>query len=87
MAASIGKIKGAKVVGIAGEPDKVKYLTDEIGVDYAYDYKSSGWKEAFVKEVGLVYVFLQLTYQHWTLTLLTVTCISTTVSSTWLLLI
>ncbi|KAF8339678.1 uncharacterized protein EI90DRAFT_2907770 [Cantharellus anzutake] len=58
LAAAIGKIKGAgKVVGIAGGPDKVKFLKEEVGVDLAYDYKSAGWKEKFVEEVGLVDVF------------------------------
>ncbi len=52
---AIGKIKGAgKVVGIAGGPEKVKYLEEELGVDIAYDYKSSDWKDKFVEEVGLV---------------------------------
>ncbi|KAF8339679.1 alcohol dehydrogenase [Cantharellus anzutake] len=58
LAAAIGKIKGAgKVVGIAGGPEKVKFLKEEIGVDLAYDYKSADWKEKFVEEVGLVDVF------------------------------
>ncbi|KAF8339676.1 alcohol dehydrogenase [Cantharellus anzutake] len=57
-AAAIGKIKGAgKVVGIAGGPDKVKFLKEEVGVDLAYDYKSADWKEKFIEEVGLVDVF------------------------------
>jgi len=58
LAVAIGKIKGAgKVVGIAGGPEKVKYLKEELGVDIAYDYKSSDWKDKFVEEVGLVDVF------------------------------
>ncbi|MFZ6656629.1 NADP-dependent oxidoreductase [Undibacterium sp. TJN19] len=36
----IAKIKGARVVGIAGGADKVRYLVDELGFDAAIDYKS-----------------------------------------------
>jgi NADPH-dependent curcumin reductase CurA len=35
----IGKIKGCRVVGIAGGPDKCRYLTEELGFDAAIDYK------------------------------------------------
>jgi NADPH-dependent curcumin reductase CurA len=36
----IAKIKGCRVVGIAGGPDKCRYLIDELGFDAAIDYKS-----------------------------------------------
>jgi NADPH-dependent curcumin reductase CurA len=36
----IAKIKGCTVVGIAGGPDKCKYLTDTLGFDAAIDYKN-----------------------------------------------
>ncbi len=35
----IAKIKNCRVIGIAGGPEKCKYLTDELGVDAAIDYK------------------------------------------------
>ncbi len=38
----IAKIKGCRVVGIAGGADKCSYLTDELGFDAAVDYKG-GW--------------------------------------------
>ncbi|REB90824.1 NADP-dependent oxidoreductase, partial [Staphylococcus pseudintermedius] len=37
----IAKIKGARVVGIAGGEKKTAYLTNELGLDAAIDYKSS----------------------------------------------
>ncbi|MGB7923164.1 MAG: NADP-dependent oxidoreductase [Pyrinomonadaceae bacterium] len=37
----IAKIKGCRVVGIAGSDEKNRYLTDELGVDAAINYKSS----------------------------------------------
>ncbi|HZF48647.1 MAG TPA: NADP-dependent oxidoreductase [Polyangiaceae bacterium] len=40
MACQIAKIKGCRVIGIAGGPEKCKWLTDELGVDGAIDYKS-----------------------------------------------
>jgi len=36
----IGKIKGLRVVGIAGSDDKCSWLTDELGVDAAINYKT-----------------------------------------------
>ena len=36
----IAKLKGCKVVGIAGGQDKCKYITDELGLDGAIDYKN-----------------------------------------------
>ena len=36
----IAKIKGCRVVGIAGGPEKCTYLTEELGFDAAIDYKS-----------------------------------------------
>lgn len=39
-AAQIAKIKGCRAVGIAGGPRKYAYLTDELGLDGAIDYKN-----------------------------------------------
>ncbi len=36
----IARLKGCRVVGIAGGADKCKYLIDELGFDAAIDYKS-----------------------------------------------
>ena len=40
----IAKIKNCKVVGIAGGPEKCKYIVDELGFDHAIDYKSENVK-------------------------------------------
>lgn len=42
----IAKIKGCRVVGIAGSDDKNGYLIAETGVDAAVNYKNPNWKEA-----------------------------------------
>ncbi len=36
----IAKIKGCRVIGIAGGPDKCKYMTETLGFDGAIDYKN-----------------------------------------------
>ena len=36
----IAKIKGCRVIGIAGADDKIGYLTDELGFDAAFNYKT-----------------------------------------------
>jgi NADPH-dependent curcumin reductase CurA len=45
IAGQIGKIRGARVVGIAGGADKCKYIVDELGFDAAVDYKSGDFKQ------------------------------------------
>ena len=40
VAAQIARIDGARVIGIAGGPDKCRFLTEELGLDGAVDYKS-----------------------------------------------
>ena len=40
VAGQIGRIKGCRVVGIAGGPDKCRYIVDELGFDAAIDYKN-----------------------------------------------
>jgi hypothetical protein len=42
----IAKIKGCRVVGIAGGTDKCRYIRDELGFDAAIDYKHEDVKEA-----------------------------------------
>jgi NADPH-dependent curcumin reductase CurA len=39
----IAKIKGCRVVGIAGGPEKCAWLTDDLGFDAAIDYKADGF--------------------------------------------
>lgn len=42
----IAKIKGCKVIGIAGGPDKCRYITEELGFDGAIDYRHEDVGEA-----------------------------------------
>jgi NADPH-dependent curcumin reductase CurA len=44
VAAQIAKIAGARVVGIAGGPEKCAMLTDDLGLDAAVDYKAPDWR-------------------------------------------
>ena len=46
IAGQLGKLFGARVVGIAGGPTKCTMLTDELGFDAAVDYKNEDVKEA-----------------------------------------
>jgi NADPH-dependent curcumin reductase CurA len=45
----IGKIKGCRVVGIAGTDEKCRWLTDELGFDAAINYKTESVLEGFKK--------------------------------------
>ena len=40
VAGQIAKIKGARAVGIAGGPEKCRWIVDELGFDAAIDYKA-----------------------------------------------
>ena len=40
MACQIAKVKGCRVIGIAGGPEKCKWLVSELGIDAAIDYKN-----------------------------------------------
>lgn len=40
MAAQVAKLAGARVIGIAGGPHKSTFLTDDLGLDGAIDYKN-----------------------------------------------
>lgn len=42
----IARLKGCRVVGIAGGADKCRYIVDELGFDAAIDYKSEDVKKA-----------------------------------------
>ena len=45
VAGQIAKIKGARVVGIAGGAEKCALLTERLGFDAAVDYKASDWRD------------------------------------------
>jgi NADPH-dependent curcumin reductase CurA len=44
--AQIARIKGCRVVGIAGGEDKCKFLKEELKLDEVVDYKSNNFKKA-----------------------------------------
>ena len=45
VAGQIAKIKGARVVGIAGGPGKCELLTEQLGFDAAVDYRAPDWRD------------------------------------------
>ena len=45
VAGQLAKADGARVVGIAGGPDKCALLTDRLGFDAAVDYKAADWRD------------------------------------------
>ena len=56
-ACQIGKIKGCRVIGIAGGRDKCELLTRELRCDAALDYKSATFASDFKKAVGYLDCF------------------------------
>jgi NADPH-dependent curcumin reductase len=46
MAGQIAKIKGCRVIGIAGGPEKCRWLTGELGFDAAIDYRAGNVRKA-----------------------------------------
>jgi NADPH-dependent curcumin reductase CurA len=41
----LGKVKGLRVVGIAGGPEKCRFVVDELGFDACIDYKAGGVRD------------------------------------------
>lgn len=50
-AAQIGKIRGYRVVGVAGGPQKYRHLLDDLGLDAAVDYKATDFTEQLARAV------------------------------------
>jgi NADPH-dependent curcumin reductase len=50
VAGQIAKIKGCRVVGIAGGADKCKYVVDELGFDACVDYKTGNLRQSLKAE-------------------------------------
>ncbi len=50
VAGQIAKIKGCRVVGVAGGPEKCRYMKEELGFDGAIDYKSDNLFKAVRRE-------------------------------------
>jgi NADPH-dependent curcumin reductase CurA len=46
MAGQIAKIKDCRVIGIAGGPEKCRWLTEELGFDAAIDYRAGNVRKA-----------------------------------------
>ncbi len=51
LVAQIAKIKGCRAVGVAGTDGKVNYLVDELGLDGAFNYKTTPDYSAKLKEL------------------------------------
>lgn len=45
VAGQIGKIQGARVIGIAGGAEKCRYLVEKLGFDVGVDYKADDFKQ------------------------------------------
>ncbi|KAJ3506639.1 hypothetical protein NLJ89_g6756 [Agrocybe chaxingu] len=56
LACQLGKAQGAKVYAIAGSQDKCAWLEKELGVDRAFNYKSSTF-HADIKKIGYLDVY------------------------------
>ena len=47
VAGQIGKIRGCRVVGVAGGPEKCRYVTEELGFDACVDHRAGNLDEQF----------------------------------------
>ncbi len=57
MACQVGRNLGARVIGIAGGPDKCRYLREVLGVDMAIDYKNEDVGERLAGVEGGVHAY------------------------------
>ncbi|WP_197382071.1 NADP-dependent oxidoreductase [Mycolicibacterium mengxianglii] len=51
VAAQIGKLRGQRVVGVAGGPVKTRHLLEDLGLDAAVDYKAPDFAEQLARAV------------------------------------
>jgi NADPH-dependent curcumin reductase CurA len=49
VAGQLAKSRGARVVGIAGGPEKTGLISEQLGFDAAVDYKASDWHDQLVE--------------------------------------
>lgn len=68
-ACQIAKLKGCKVIAIAGGAAKCKFLKEEIGCDAVLDYKSTDFKRDFRDTVGYLDVRTFFSNSHLTMCL------------------
>jgi len=57
LACQIGKLHGARVIGIAGTEEKCRWLREELKIDATLNYKSPTFEDEFKDEVGYLDVF------------------------------
>lgn len=57
LACQIGKLLGASVIGIAGGPEKCRFLRDDLGVDIAIDYRGRDVAAELAKVDGGVHAY------------------------------
>ncbi len=57
LASQIAKILGCKVIGFAGGPEKCRFLTDEMGLDMAIDYKAGHVSEQLAEVPGGIDIY------------------------------
>jgi NADPH-dependent curcumin reductase CurA len=60
----LGKIKGARVIGIAGSEEKVAWLENELGIDKGLNYKSPTFVSDFKEHVGYLDVYFDNGASH-----------------------
>lgn len=52
IAAQVAKLNGCRVIGVAGGPDKCAYLTGELGLDAAIDYKAASYLAGAIRDAA-----------------------------------
>ena len=57
LACQIGKIHGARVIGISGTDEKCRWLREEVKIDAALNYKNPTFHDEFKDTVGNLDVF------------------------------
>lgn len=58
VAGQIAKLKGAKVLGLAGSDEKVRWLTQDLGFDGALNYKDKDFTQKFQEATKVRWFFL-----------------------------
>ncbi|KDN48426.1 NAD(P)-binding protein [Tilletiaria anomala UBC 951] len=64
IACQIAKLKGAKVIAVAGGAEKCDWLKSELGVDEALDYKEENFQKKFREVVCKKYGYIDIMFDN-----------------------
>ncbi len=64
VAVQLAKLKGAKVIAVAGDNDKCKWLKESLGADEALNYKDPNFRQTYRETVTKKYNYIDAIFEN-----------------------